>query len=144
MAKQYDVVATNRTVDVRSPTLVEDVEEVHALTKPSGVSFVRLVPYKTWQSKGAGPALAVIAEHIEHIFAARPHVVSGAAVQLVDQSGLLKNAVEFVVEIEGATDAQPGPFRDTVTIPVQALHDLDAFDSYFDPVVKQLTAQAGL
>lgn len=144
MAADYTIQATNRTVDVRSPTLVEDVMEVHAITKPSGVTFVRLVPYTTWKTKGAGPAIGVIAQHIEHIMAVRPHVVSGAAIQTVGQSGLLANSVEFVVQVDGPTDSAPGPFRDTVTIPVQVLHDHDAFDSYFDPVIRRLEDQAGL
>jgi hypothetical protein len=144
MATDFSIQATNHTVEVRSPTLVEDVMEVHAITKPSGVTFVRAVPYKTWQAKGAGPALGVIAQHIEHIMAVRPHVVSGAAIQTVDQSGLLANAVEFVVEYQSADDSQPGPFHDTVVIPVQALHDDDTFDRFFDPVVKRLADQAGL
>lgn len=144
MAADYTIQATNRTVDVRSPTLVEDVMEVHAITKPHGVTFVRLVPYKTWQEKGAGPAIGVIAAHIEHIMDARPHVVSGAAVQHVSQAGLIVNSVEFVVQVDGPTDLSPGPFRDTVTIPVQVLHDHDSFDSYFTPVIHRLEDQAGL
>lgn len=138
----YTVLATNRTVDVRSPTLVEDVMEVHAITSPSGVTFVRLIPYKTFAAKGAGPSIAPIAEHIEAIMAARSHVVSGAAVQGVDQSGLLTNSVEFVVEYDSADDNVPGPFSDTVTIPVQALYDQTTFDNYFDAVVQRLAAEA--
>lgn len=143
MAKQYTVLAVNRTVEVRSPTLVEDVMEIHVLTKPSGVTFVRAVPYKTWAKSGAAGTIAIIAEHIEHTFSVRPAVVSAAAVQQVDQSGLLVNAVEFVVEVDPPTDDQPGPFQATVTIPVQALHDSDAFDKWFDPVIAQLHQTAG-
>lgn len=143
MAKHFTVMATNRTVEVRSPTLVEDVMEIHATTKPSGVTFVRAVPYKTWAGKGAAGTIAIIAEHIEHIFSVRPSVVSGAAIQQVDQSGLLVNAVEFTVEIDPPSDSQPGPFQSTVTIPVQVLHDQDAYDRYFDPVIAKLHESAG-
>lgn len=142
MADNYEILATNRTVDVRSPTLVEDVEEVHVSTKPSGVTFVRLVPYKTFAAKGAGPSVEPIAAHIEHIMASRPHVVSGAAVQGVDQSGLLTNSVEFLVEYDDETGSRPGPFSDTVTIPVQTLYEETSFDHYFDPVVQRLAAEA--
>lgn len=142
MAADYAILATNRTVEVRSPTLVEDVMEVHAQTKPSGVTFTRAIPYSTWKAGNAGASLAIIAQHIEHIFASRPHVVSGAAVQQLGQNGLLSNGVEFVVSYDSTDGSGRGPFSDTVTIPVQALHDDDTFDRYFDPVVKRLAAEA--
>lgn len=144
MADNFQVLATNRTVEVRSPTLVEDVVEIHAVTKPSGVTFTRAVPYKVWAAAGAAGTIDVIAEHIEHIMAVRPNVISGAAIQQVNQSGLLVNAVEFVVQIDPPSDSQPGPFQATVDIPVQVLHDQDSFDAYFAPVLDALAATAGL
>lgn len=143
MAAHYIVLAANRTVDVRSPTLVEDVVEVHVRTKPSGATFTRAVPYKSWLHKGAAGTIAIIAEHIEHVFSVRPSVIDANAVQQVDGSGLLSNAVEFIVEIDPPSDDQPGPFQGTVTIPVQVLHDQDTYDAYFEPVIAALHATAG-
>lgn len=142
MATDYTVVASNRTVLVRSATLTEDVEELHVVTKPSGVTFVRDVLYTVWKSGAWKAGIELIAQHIEHIFAVRPHVIAASGVQQVDAQGLISNAVEFIVSVDGTSDANPGPFQSTVTIPVQVLHDDDAFDSYFDATIASLTATA--
>lgn len=143
MAADYTVIAQNRTVLVRSPTLVEDVEEVHAVTKPSGVTFVREVLYTTWQAGDSGPELETIAQSIEQIM--RNHPVSSAgAVQDISSSGLLSNSVEFVVSIAGDVATAQGPMTATVTISVQNLHDLDDFSAFFAPVVSALEKTAAL
>lgn len=143
MADNYTVTAARRTVQVRSATLAEDVMEIHATTKPSGATFVRNVPYDTWKKKGAAGTIAVIATHIEHIFSVRPNVRSAAAIQEVGDNGLITNAVEFVVRLDPPSDDQPGPFQDTVSIPVQVLHDQDSYDAYFAPVLNDLHDTAG-
>lgn len=142
MPDHFDILAASRTVLVRSAQLTEDVEELHAITKPSGVTFVRDVPYAAYAAGGAHKALEPIALHIEHIMKSRPHVVSGASVQLVDAQGLLTNAVQFLVSYSGVDAGRAGPFQDTVTITVQVLHDRETFDTYFNPVVERLAALA--
>lgn len=137
----FTVVAQHRTVLVRSQTLVEDVMELTAITSPSGVTFVRSVRYDVWHSGGAGPALQPIAEHIEAIMAHWP-VLSGAAIQQVDASGLITNAVEFVITLPGELGSQAPPHTTTVDVPVQALHDKTDFGSYFGPPLQALQATA--
>lgn len=143
MANAFQVVGQQRTVLVRSPSSVEDVMEIHAVTKPSGVGFVRDVLYTTWKAKGVGPLLQPIAEHIEHIMDVRP-VVSAAPVQTVDANGLITNAVEFVVHARDTAGDRAQAMTSTVVIPVQALHDQADFASYFVPVLDALDAAAKL
>ena len=127
------VLAQNRTVLVRSPTVVEDAMEIAAQSTPSGIGFVRVILYTTWLQSGPKEPLQPIADHIEQIVANHP-VVSGAPVQRVDASGLVSNWVEFQV----TTKAQHGSPTPTmvapVRIPVQALHDDTDFARYFAPV----------
>lgn len=139
-AANYKLLGSSRGVQQRTPTTAEDVEILEVATKPSGVKFVRNVPYASFKDGKWRADVTAIAGHIEHILASRPHVVSGAPVELIDQQGLLTNAVDFLVSY--TADDGAGPFQDDVVIPVQALHDDDSFDSYFDPVVKVLAAAA--
>lgn len=142
MAAGFTVIAQNRTVLVRSPTLVVDVVEIHAVTRPSGVTFVRAIPVATWQHGGVGAALQPIAEHIEHIMDSRP-VLSAGAVQNVNRNGLVQNSVEFVVHARDTVGPNAALHVGTVTIPVQALHDQADFEAYFKPVLDALDAAAG-
>lgn len=136
----YRVIGAVRTTQMRTPTSAQDVEELTVSTRPSGVNFVRNVPYQSFTAGTYHADLARIATHIEHILASRPHVIGASPVQTVDAQGLIRNAVQFLVSYT-AKDGT-GPFQDTVNVPVQALHDDESFDAYFDPVVKVLAAAA--
>jgi hypothetical protein len=142
VAGAFTVVAQNRTVLVRSPTLVVDVMEIHAITRPHGVTFTRAIPIATWQRGGTGAALAPIAEHIEHIMDVRP-VVSAGGVQDVGRSGLVQNSVEFIVHARDSVGPGAEQHQGRVLIPVQALHDLNDFEAYFTPVLDALDDAAG-
>jgi hypothetical protein len=142
VAGNFTVIAQNRTVLVRSPTLVVDVVEVHAVTRPHGVTFTRAIPVATWQRGGVGAALAPIAEHIEHIMDVRP-VVSAGGVQNVGRNGLVSNAVEFIVHARDAVGPSAFQHQGRVLIPVQALFDQPDFEPYFKPVLDALDAAAG-
>ncbi len=138
----FTIVSQHRTVLVRSQTLVEDVMELTATTTPSGVTFVRSIKYDVWHSGGARAALQPIADHIEAIMDSWP-VVSGAAVQQVDASGLITNAVEFVLTLPGELASQAPAHTVSVDVPVQALHDQSDFGSYFNGPLQALQANAG-
>jgi hypothetical protein len=142
MAASFQVDGQQRTVLVRSPTLVIDVMEIHAHTRPSGVSFVRAIPYATWKAHGVGAALAPIATHIEGIMA-KTYSVSGSAIQRVSQGGLITNYVQFVVTLPNTpADSTPSQTA-TVEISVQDLYDKTNFDSVINPVLAALEAAVG-
>lgn len=136
----YRIIGAIRTTQMRTLSSAQDVEELTVSTKPSGVNFVRNVPYQAFTAGDYHGELATIAGHIEHILAARRHVIGASPVEDVLPNGLIRNAVQFLVSYT-AKDGT-GPFQDTVTIPVQALHDESSFDAYFDPVVKRLADAA--
>lgn len=141
MAASFQIDGQNRTVLVRSPTLVVDVVEIHAHTRPSSVSFVRAIPFATWKAHGVGAALQPIAAHIEAIMVKYP-VVSGSAIQRVMGGGLIANYVEFVVTLPDTPDDQTPAQTATVQIPVQALYGLTDFGKYFGPAIAALVAAA--
>lgn len=142
MAGNFSVVGQNRTVLVRSPTLVVDVMEIHAVTRPHGVTFTRAIPIATWQHGGVGAAIGPIATHIEHIMDSRP-VVSAGGIQEIGRNGLVQNAVEFIVHARPAVGPGAEQHQGRVVIPVQALHDLPDFEAYFKPVLDALDEAAG-
>lgn len=143
MAASFTVVAQQRTILVRSPTRVEDVQEIHAVTHPHSVTFVRYVPITAWKAKGAAALIAPIAERIEGLFHRWP-ILSAGAVQDVDGNGLITNGVEFVVHAGKAKSGDPEAHTATVTVPVQELvgeHDLGHL---FAPVIEALQHVAEL
>lgn len=142
MAAGFRILAQHRTVQVLSPTQVQDVVELTARATPSGITFVRTIPYSTWAAGGVKAALMPIAEHIEQV---REHhaVVGGNPVQRVDGSGLLRNEVEFVITTPTHRGDAIPTHTATVRIPVQALHDETDFRHYFTPVEQALANAAG-
>lgn len=141
MASNFTIVGQQRTVIVRSPTHVEDAQELHVVTHPHGVNFVRVLPLSAWHAGGAAKAVGPIAAHIEHIFASHP-VVSAGAVQNVTANGLVVNAVEFVVHAGHTKAGDPEAHTATVEISVQELHDKQDFSHHFAPVMAALKAAA--
>lgn len=133
------VLGVNPTVLVRSPTVTEDAIEVVAQATPSNIGFVRVIAYQTWLDHGPSAPLQPIADHIEQIVA-NHHVVSGGPVQKIDAAGLVSNWVQFVITTATQARAPSQTFTAPVLVPVQALHDLDNFAHYFEPVEKALAA----
>lgn len=119
MADNFQVVSQRRTVQILSATEVIDVEEVGFVTKPSGVYAQREVPIAAWASEGAGAWIEPLAAAIEGLISGG--LASGATfVQSVDDTGLLTNAIAFVVTYTPPSGI-PGPMQTTVEIPVNAL-----------------------
>lgn len=139
----YIILSTVRTVEVVGANSAHDVMEITAQTDGHGVTFVETPLYSTWKQTRGANGLQNATNGIESIFSAYSVVASGSAVQTIDPSGLLVNQVEFVVSVPGTSDTLPGPYTDTVTIPVKVLKQTTDFSSYFDPVIAQLKAAAG-
>jgi len=141
VASSFRILSSRRTIQVRSQTLVEDVQEIVAEALPSGVTFTRLVPLQTFQAQGASALIAPIANNIQAIID-QGYAVGGIGVQKVDANGLISNWVDFTVEINPPDATQPGPFTTTVEVSVQALHDQTDFADTFDPTIQNLAALA--
>ena len=135
----YAVLNSRRTTWVRSATAVEDVQEFSVITNPSGVTFTRVVPYASFKNHSVASLLAPIANHIETLMANEP-IVSGVGVQLVNDAGLITNAVEFTVQYVPADPSQGGPYTTTVQVTVQSLHDEVPGDQLFQSAIQALAA----
>jgi hypothetical protein len=146
MASSYTPIESHRDIQVLSGTQVIDVERVAGTTVPHGVYFERVVPLTIF---GTGAATAYIAELANAI---EQRLDSGLAdsasfVQDVDGSGLLFDAIEFLVSYQG-TQPGAGLFTTTVTVPVNLLTADTAFvgdlvSSLFEDALAQLQQTAG-
>ncbi len=143
MADSYQVLSTRRTAWVRSATDVMDAEEISVITKPSGVTFVRVVPHTSFLNHQVGELVQPIADHIELLMATQP-ISSGVGVQEINSAGLITNSVEFTAYYIPPDPNNPGPFTTTVTIPVQTIHDLGSLGQFFVGPIESLVAAASL
>jgi len=147
MAGNFVTLGSHRDIQVLSPTLVVDVERVSAATVPHNVTFERIVPLTIFGTSAADAYIGELATAIEQ------RLDSGLAdaaafTQDVDGSGLIIDAVEFVVSIAGGPD-QPFPFSTTVTVPVTLLTADPAFvgdlvTPLFEDALAKLRQTAGV
>ena len=138
----FAVLNSRRTTWVRSATAVEDVQEFSCITIPSGVTFTRVVPIASFLSHSTVQLLGPIATHIETLMGSEP-IVSGIGVQLVNDAGLISNAVDFTVQYVPADPAQGGPFTTTVQVTVQQLYDAVPGAQLFQAALAALAASVG-
>lgn len=125
------LIATRRTVLVRSATVVEDVEEITAETVRHGVTFIRYVPFAAFEQQGAMPLVAGIGYQIDSALDL-DWVDAASFVQEVDAQGLITNAVEFTVSVPPPSLDQPGPFQSSTVIPLQVIRDGPAWISMLE------------
>jgi hypothetical protein len=93
----YSLVGSYSTVQVLSPTLVNNVVYCTISTLPSGVIASMPVQQDVFDGGGAGPELTAFAEAIEQIMA-RSDVIAGTGAQTIDPNGLLADQVVFTVQ----------------------------------------------
>lgn len=118
MPEAYTVVTSYRTVKVLSQTEVLDAEYVLCTTVPHGFGFAYAVDIADWKRDQAVGLLEVIALQLEAL-AANGEAVGSVAVQDVDNSGLLTDAVEVTVAYDRSAQGLPSLYG-SVTIPIQA------------------------
>lgn len=93
----YSLIASYQTVQVLTPTLVNDVVYATIQTSPSGVIASIPVQKGVFDSGGAGPLLQDYANNIE-LMMTQPGVVAGRGEQTLDENGLLVDNVTFTVQ----------------------------------------------
>ena len=93
----YSLLASESTVQVLSPTIVQDVVYCTIQTKPSGVIASMPVSATAFNANQAAEELGALANNIETLMA-RGHIIGGAGVQTIDANGLLQDHVAFVVQ----------------------------------------------
>lgn len=93
----YELLASESTVQVLSPTLVNNVVYCTIRTTPSGVIASVPVQESVFNGGQAGPELTAYADNIETIMG-RGHVIGGVGTQSIDSNGLLADQIAFTVQ----------------------------------------------
>lgn len=116
----YSLMGSYRTVQVLSPTLVNDVIYCTIETHPSSVIASMPIPIIATDVFSGNPELTAFAEAIERVMAL-PEVVAGLGSQTLDPNGLLRDTVVFTVQY-----VPPGSTGTSITaeatIPVASLN----------------------
>lgn len=124
----YVLLSSRSSVQVLSPTLVVDTVSCTIQTGPSGVVATREVPLSEFTADQGEGILNSLAVAIEQVMS--DGMVSGASgTQLIDDSGLILDAVSFVVTYQPPPPI-PGPISVDVTIPVDVLTADTSFGSF--------------
>jgi hypothetical protein len=92
----YSLIASESTVQVLSPTLVNDIVYCTIQTSPTGVIASMPVQADVFNAGQMGPELTAFADGIETIVG-RGNVIGGSGAQTIDASGLLQDQVSFTV-----------------------------------------------
>jgi hypothetical protein len=143
MAENYVVQSQRRAVQVLSQTQVIDIMEVGAATIPHAVFFQVEVPYADWLAGYSVFSLGVVAEFIEGAFS-QPYVVGASFVQDTDESGLLRNAIAFVLQVTPEPGSFKGVQQTTAIIPYGSLPLSVDYAAMFKPYLDALTSTAAL
>ena len=93
----YSLIASESTVQVLSPTVVNDVVYCTIQTHPSGVIASIPIDAQLFLNQTISGELLAFAEAIELVMA-EEGVVAGTGGQSIDPSGLLSDEVTFVVQ----------------------------------------------
>lgn len=110
-AVTYSLVGSYATVQVLSPTLVNDVVYCTIQTQPSRVIASIPVQETTFDQGQAGPQLTNFAQAIEQIMT-DPRVIAATGSQSIDSSGLLADNVVFTVQYIDPVHAPNGATAD--------------------------------
>lgn len=117
----YSLIASYSTVQVLSPTVVNDVVYCTIRTTPSGVIASLPIEQSFFAAHGTPEQLLSFAEAIEEIMASG-HVIAGTGTQSIDANGLLADQVVFTVEYVPA-GSTPTSITAEATVPVDDLRD---------------------
>lgn len=120
----YDLLASEPTVQVLSPTLVNDVVYCTIQTTPSGVIASIPVQQDVFNLGTAGVELFNFADAIEQIMAIN-YVIAGVGTQQIDNAGLLQDFVTFTIGYP-KEHAEGSTVTVSADIPVDTLNFSDA------------------
>src|SRR5262252_3567852 len=122
----WNVLNERQTVQVFSPTLVKDVQEVEFQSFPSGSILTVYVPKEAWDSSGAEGSIAPFVEKVEEAIAGGL-AASASSFQDVDpDTNLLTDYVRFVVVYRG-----PPPLSVVLSTNVDVPYNIVILDTQF-------------
>ena len=116
MATNYDLLASQSSIQVLSPTLTQPVVDATLRTKPHGVIFEYWLDKADWDAGTAPALLEAVCGGVEHIMASEP-VISGVGGAQLDASGLLAQYITFTVAYTPPGSTTP-PLTVDVDVPV--------------------------
>lgn len=116
MAASYDLVTTQSSIQVISPTVVLDVVVATIKTKPHGVFLDYWIAKDAWDAGVAPTLLTAVADGVEHIMDTLP-VSAAYGSTVLDPSGLLAELVTFTVAYQTPGSTFP-PATVDVEVPV--------------------------
>lgn len=116
----YTLQGSYPTVQVLSPSLVQDVQYCTIQTQESGVIASYPVRKTDFDGGYASQILDDFVAGIEYVMAL-PHVIAGIGAQTIDDNGLLTDSVVFTVEYT-APVAAPNGVTNSATIPAAELY----------------------
>ena len=96
MAANYNLVTSQSTIQVLSPTVVQDVVVITIQTLPSLVIASLWVTQTEWEAGNAAAILSGYAANIEQVMAS-PKVESASSGPVLDGSGLQATEITFTV-----------------------------------------------
>lgn len=97
MPKNYETLDVISTTQVLSPNVIDPIEYVTIATKPTGLRLSVVISQDNWTANEGATILDNIAVFMEGLVT-QNHVVSSAPSQDLDQSNLLVDYVDCVVE----------------------------------------------
>ena len=124
-ATSYLLVSSQSTIQVLSPTVVQDVVVASIQTQPSGVVADLWFPQDVWDGGTAATTLNEYAANIESV-RQMPQVVGASSGQSLDDSGLLQSEITFVVGYAPPGSLYP-PATVDVVVPASELNPLFRF-----------------
>lgn len=150
MPDNYQLVTSQSSTQVLSPTVVQEMVVATIRTEPHGVIADYWLTRNQWDTGGAARLLAGFAANIERVMD-DPHVVSASSGRSLDASGLVQS--ELTVTVGYTTPGSPFPPATVdVTIPAGQLRPadgrptgtgVDAALATIDTAYQQLVAAAG-
>lgn len=123
MADNFNLVASQSSIQVISPTVVQEVVVITIQTRPHNVIADIWVTQQEWDTGATGVTLTGFAANIETVMRS-PKVVGASTGQTLDANGLLQSEITFVVGYQPEGSAFP-PATVDVTVPANQLRPED-------------------
>jgi hypothetical protein len=118
VAAAFTTLSAYKTVQVLSPTVVQDVEYVTAQSIPNGLGFAYAVDYESWQSGEGMGGLILLAQALEAIFE-QGQISGSEPLQDIDANGLLSDFVSITVSYDQSAVGLPA-LTEVVDVPISA------------------------
>jgi hypothetical protein len=119
MADSFYPLDSYRSVQVNTPTQVQDVEVVTVATVPTGVQFTYAVPLSVWKADSGVPTLGLMASYIEGLVSGH-HVTGGTPAQDFDPNNLLTDYVDLIVEYDRSAIGL-APLQGVASVPIASV-----------------------